>query len=378
MEISRKIQDHLNFTFEAEEEADENEIFNKPEISGRSIIFPYPCNDTRNCSPYKVFIDVGYYRFELWGAQGGDGRYVNSPNIREDSGGKGAYVRGNIKITEPKTFFLYIGGRGGDNYQITQLSHGFGGYNGGQDGGADLHDGGADDLDEFGIPESSAGGGGSTDIRLEKGFSREALISRIIIAAGGGGAASTDVAGKDTVDYRGGHGGTLNSSVYNKITYGASQIGYQLWNGSRPLSLGFYDNEFRNISGGSIGGGGGGYFGGSRYTEEECIETKIDICAGGPGGSSYISGYSGCNSVSINNEELVHTNSSIHQSKIIFFNSEMIDGSEIKHSGSGKIKITFLQPLFLTKPNSTNYFHLYLFMSAILITHSHRFKSSKL
>ena len=53
--------------------------------------------------------------------------------------------------------FLYIGGKGEDQTGNARGSYGVGGYNGGGNGGADTCE---DD------PESNAGGGGATDVRL--------------------------------------------------------------------------------------------------------------------------------------------------------------------------------------------------------------------
>ena len=357
---------YINYTFD---DPNEEPVY-EPEVKGHSITFPYPCNDTNICSPYAVSFKPGHYLFELWGAQGGDSRYVNSPTIRKDSGGKGAYVRGSIRLSESITFYLYIGGRGGDNWQITNSSHGIGGYNGGKDGGADLYDlgynislGYDDSLINTSIPESSAGGGDATDIRIEPGLLKESLVSRIIIAAGGGGGASTNIIEKPNepyVDYRGGHGGALKSYVFNNATKGASQTAYIFGEGSEPLSI-------KEGEGGSIGGGGGGHFGG--YSIQEYNSSYVVICAGGPGGSSYISGYPGCNSVKLEDGNITNTNSSTHESTFVFYNSKMVYGNETNHMGSGKIKITFLRPLIIT--NNIKKIHIqfkYLFMFIISIT----------
>ena len=341
MRESREILKYLKYAFQ-----NEKDPYYKPEPDGLSITFPYPCNDTSKCSPYRVTIQPGYYRFELWGAQGGDGRYVNEYTIRKDSGGKGAYASGNIYIDKERVFYLYIGGRGGDNWQVTKQSHGIGGYNGGQDGGADLNDTGIEPGDNPGprIPDSSAGGGGATDIRLIEGNSTEALVSRIIIAAGGGGGASTNGGDNWSFNYRGGHGGGLNSSVFAGIISGANQTGCVFGQGSSPLSINVIPPNI--YTGGCIGGGGGGYYGGCVHDEKYYVNfSASELTIGGPGGSSYISGHPGCMSVQLTDAgELEHIDSPYHNSGLVFKNTTIVDGSIEKHSDSGLIKITLLSP----------------------------------
>ena len=101
-------------------------------------------------------------------------------------------------------------------------------------------------------------------------------------------------------------------------------------------------------SGGSGGGGGGFYSGsgGSRLNNGKWP---------GGGGSSYISGYAGCNSVENNgNGAVIHTGSANHYSGYIFKSSKMIDGrtsmptidgksSQIGNSGDGYAKITLIE-----------------------------------
>ena len=362
-----EILDYLNYTFLDDTVS---EPYHKPEPHRRSITFHYPCNDTNDCEPFRVTIKPGFYRFELWGAQGGDGRYVNEYTIRKDSGGKGAYASGSIHIKEERDFYFYIGGRGGDNWQVTKASHGIGGYNGGQDGGADLNDPGIEHGQPAhgNIPDSSAGGGGATDIRLIQGNSTEALVSRIIIAAGGGGGGSTNGSNVYAVNYHGGHGGGLSSSVIPYIISGANQTGCVFGQGSFPFSFDTLSSTLKY--GGAIGGGGGGYYGGCVWDEKYYAALNTtSILVGGPGGSSYISGHPGCNSVNISaNGELEHTDSPNHISDLIFKNTKMIDGSIEKHSDSGLIKITLLQPPFITKGYSIFTNHIFLIYTILIRT----------
>ena len=96
-----------------------------------SFLFQYPCIDTTSCKPYNVLLEKGLYKFELWGAEGGLGRYQNTPNLRENSAGKGAYVSGLINIPSSTNIFVYIGGKGEDQSSIEQNAFGRGGWNGG-------------------------------------------------------------------------------------------------------------------------------------------------------------------------------------------------------------------------------------------------------
>ena len=77
----------------------------------------------------------GYYRLQVWGAQGG---YVSNPN----NGGKGGYAEGIIHLDKGESISVYVGGSGNT-----------GGLDGGWNGG--------------GAGIGFNGGGGATDIRVE-------------------------------------------------------------------------------------------------------------------------------------------------------------------------------------------------------------------
>ena len=88
--------------------------------------------------------------------------------------------------------------------------------------------------------------------------------------------------------------------------------------------------------------GGGGYYGG----------TSIRGAGASGGGSSFISGYEGCDAIFENSTEdtIFHSNQPIHYSRFVFFNSMMLGGKEkmpeptggysIGHTGHGAAKIT--------------------------------------
>ena len=85
-----------------------NESLGKPNVVKikNSLTFYYPCVNTSICSPYEMSLSPGLYKFELWGAQGGDARYQNVQDMRKGSGGRGAYVSGILQINTTRTFYL--------------------------------------------------------------------------------------------------------------------------------------------------------------------------------------------------------------------------------------------------------------------------------
>ena len=354
---------------------DENcfENVKKDELANKYHFF-YPCNSTSFCKPYNVTLQRGIYKFELWGAQGGDGRKPNNKTLNKGTAGRGSYSSGVINIHISGTeLFLYIGGRGEDQIGTEQGAFGKGGYNGGGDGGIDKYD--------PKYPESAAGGGGATDIRLvynEEFNDTSSLKSRIIVAAGGGGAVSSDKIDCEYSeegidgdflcenwengiwsDYRGGPGGTLNGYRLNSAVYTGNQTSGSFGVGTNGLSMGIYYVNNETIWGGSTGGGGGGYFGGTSITENPNIPW---LYGGGAGGSSYVSGCNSCRSVNIScDDEVVTTENTVHYSGLRFYRIQMMsgienftspDGNQEKgHAGNGHITITYLRAI----ENTSNY-----------------------
>lgn len=175
------------------------------------------------------------------------------------------------------------------------------------------------------------------------------LRSRIMIAAGGGGAGAR---GEGYGDGNGGYGGGLTGAngqlVNSTVAYG-SYPGY----GATQIAGGSI-NVYNNVSGnivtvdyiGTFGAGGGtiyvgggaGYYGGGGMSH-----------GGGGGGSSFISGYTGCNAV---NASGAHTGQPNHYSGYTFSSSLMIagnssmpkptGGTETGHTGNGYGRITLV------------------------------------
>ena len=196
------------------------------------------------------------YRVQCWGASGG----MDQRSVGNVYGGSGGYCAGLLALNEGDVLYVYTGGAGGDETGVGNPVM-WGGYNGG--GSGPLSGG------------SSGGGGGATDVRLVGGSwdNPEGLASRLIVAAGGGGGGSTSAA------YSGDAGGLTGSTSRGNngtiIVAGATQTA------AGPLG-GFGYGGSSPYAG---GGGGGGYYGGGATAQTDMS---------GSGGSSYISGYTGC------------------------------------------------------------------------------------
>jgi len=263
----------------------------------------------------------GDYKIELWGSQGG---YYSS--YSDSNGANGGYTSGDIFLNKDNNLYIYVGGRS-DGKNQTVFNNGLsssGGWN----------------------------GGGSTDVRLINGNwdSFNSIKSRIMVAGAGGTYYTTGVAGPGGgligYDGNGGIGGTQTS-------FGTS--GY-----SPQASFGIANAGCT---------GGNGYYPGTGAT-----------CANGSGGgSSFISGYSGCNAISVDStaNNVIHTNQPNHYSGKVFTNSIMIDGKgcnwssgsaancganqvqpngtkTVGHAGNGYARITLLSKERLIKVPSSS------------------------
>jgi hypothetical protein len=268
----------------------------------------------------------GYYQLEAWGAKGGF--QTGFPN----SGwavGSGGYVKGTLYLKQSQKIHVYVGefsNRGNVDGSLV------GSWNGG--GGC------------MGI--YSGMGGGATDFRLKDGAwnSAQGLNSRIMVAGGGGGSGNRDA---NAVADRG-HAGGLNG--YNSKDP-ASMGGTQINGGSSTAAIVAGDGYSENAKSGTFGaggysgtlnycgGGGGGYYGGAG--------NGYRLGGQGSGGSSFISGMTGCIAINPNSTsepraqdsgpEVVKTmlnynNATFGASptwpdgaEIIFTNCSMIDGA---------------------------------------------------
>ena len=270
---------------------------------------------------------AGDYMIECWGAQGS--------NMLDKAGGKGGYCKGTVKLPH-RTIYIYVGAQSG----------GFGG--------------GGVTTDSQRAAHYGNDGGGATDVRLVKGSTYKefnSLMSRIIVAAGGGGANHRNTVGEDPQwgQGDGGYGGGLNGGDGlrddNTMSWTSANLQYIcLCYGANQTSGGKHLRSYRNSSGkfdsfsidshlgGKFGyaatapatfvqtGGGGGYYAGGSAGH-----------VGGSGGSSFISGHSGCDAISESSTEnaIVHTGQPNHYSRLVFTDTQMIDGAHKMPSPSG-------------------------------------------
>ena len=250
----------------------------------------------------------GTYKIELWGASGANKKDSND-------GGKGAYTSGEIKLVKNTKFYIYTGEKG-INWSSNKT---FGTYSfNGASGGSYACNGVYNHY-----------GGGATDIRLigENWDSDISLNSRIMVAAGGGAGGS--------LNSHGGAGGGI-TGYGDFCTTGATQT-----EGGGP-SKGFFDKAGSPVYTGNICngndryGGGSGYYRGGVNTNTSVGNAGANYWCGGAGGSSFISGHTGCVAITSEKDQTPKNgcitgtsdnNCSIHYSNKVFTNTKMIDGT---------------------------------------------------
>ena len=142
-------------------------------------------------SQQSITLQPGKYRFETWGAQGGDGsRSLQGSQLCP--GGLGGYAVGEITFSTSTTLYISVGGQGlvGSTTAIDKA----GGWNGGGNG------------EGYSSDRGGGSGGGATHIATAPGLlstlnSNQTAV--FIVAAGGGGA------GPDNNDFGGAGGGLI-------------------------------------------------------------------------------------------------------------------------------------------------------------------------
>ena len=280
---------------------------------------------------------TGTYKIECWGAQGGS---TYAP------GGKGGYTCGNLRLSKGIPLYIYVGPT------TSGISPVFNCGSSASTGSSDVY---------------VSPGGGATDVRLQNGDWNDfnSLKSRIIVAAGGGGGVVYSSSPQIVGGYAGGlqagpvkyvyylgagscpvfdskNGVTVQTSTNGPIK-DLSEEGYSNNNGKLVTST---YSIFGNYNNPPVGCGSG-YYGGISYGEGCTVYN-------GMGGSSFISGYIGCNAIKESStvDNIVHTGLPDHYSGYIFANSIMIAGNaqmpsprgstETGHTGNGYARITFV------------------------------------
>ena len=283
-----------------------------------SYILEKPFDYSSAVQTFTVKVD-GYYKMQVWGAQGGYGYSSGSTTFVPGNGG---YSEGTIKLNAGDILYVHTGGQGTNG---TSQSIKNGGVNGGGNSGYNY----------------AGAGGGGTDFRINT----DSLYARVIVAGGGGGAAYYS-------GYAGGYGGGTsggNGTGYSSYTAkGASQTaggaatGYTYSGTTGSFGQGgaaYTSTNTYNLSG---GGGGGWYGGGSGGYRGHSTYYYYGVSGGG-GGSGYVytsstaSNYpSGC----LLNSSYYLVNASTIAGNTAF--TSPTGGTETGHAGNGYAKVTFV------------------------------------
>ena len=298
-----------------------------------SVTYNYTYNTNKTYYTFNPTEEGLNYTMQCWGASGGGSR--GDANLCA-TGGKGGYVYGELALGEKRQFFVYVGGKGAD---AEVMKNAAGGWNG---GGSGTYDGGGSVGDE-GDDESAGGGGGATDIRLTNGTwnNFNSLKSRIMVAGGGGG-------GAYYYCYGGGGGGldglysvtaSMDGTVKARNTDsspGTQTTGYKFGQGQSG------GHNYKNWA---SAGGGSGYYGATADQTTTSNSIVNAVCeSASAGGSSFVSGLSGCiaiqeSSTESNIKQSNAADQSVHYSGLKFDNAKTIagDSSMPNPEGSGNI-----------------------------------------
>ena len=278
---------------------------------------------------FLAVLQKGLYKIECWGAAGGIGC---QNGVHSTQGGPGAYTSGKLFLNKKTKFFCFVGGKGADG-SSEKNTRAQGGFNGGGMG-EDINDN-----------DGSGAGGGATDIRYINGswYDTVSLSSRIMVAAGGSGSAFSE---------NGAPGGDLNGYIKTGDDIDDIVKSDTGQNGGYDQGRG-EDGKPHHFTPSS--GAGGGYYGGKAG---EGIEKPV-YQAVSSSGSSYISGYPGCDP----NNMYIFTDTVMKNGNKEFFSPS--GQIEKGHSGNGFILITLLSPI--DNLTCQNHFP-YLLTSCLFVT----------
>lgn len=207
---------------------------------------------------YNVPTD-GYYKIEVWGAQGGS--YNSSYK-----GGYGGYAIGIVELIKNQAIYINVGGQGSFSLVASSSTSVInGGYNGGGNGTS----GG----DGTSYSACGGGGGGATHVATVSGVlsTLSSSINNILIVAAGGGGVAVDSYDSYVYSYSGGNGGGISG---NKVSGESTTCTVGTQTSGNLFGVG---GNYASLTHGAAGGGGG-YYGG----------TGGGVNAPGCGGSGYI------------------------------------------------------------------------------------------
>jgi hypothetical protein len=286
---------------------------------------------------YTLVFDPGVYTITLWGGCGGLDGYAQLPEIGEGASGYGEYrsqggnVYGTFSPATKTTLYGYVGSKGRVYY---------GGWNGGGNGGKDTY---GNEPYFWG-----GGGGGATDLRVTPGAWNDdtSLNSRVMIAAGAGGQAvwmgtmgrscsivgeagsdNYAASGQGTYGAISGRGGTQTAGGAGGVPY----TNYMVYGLAGSFGQGANGVNYTGASYHASGAGGGGYYGGGSGS----VAGSGHAAAAGGAGSSFISGYAGCQAITSVGDRTPKADAN-HYSGIVFTNGGMGLGGNL---GNGLIII---------------------------------------
>ena len=249
----------------------------------------------------------GYYKMQVWGAQGGSYSSYN--------GGAGGYSEGVVYLTAGTNLYVYVGGQPTSTSSTSAAITG--GFNGG--GQARVHS-------YSGTTSYSQAGGGASDFRI----GTDSLYARVIVAGGGGGSSSIDAL---TTKYGGGSSGGSPSSAFaasqtaggTNGTFGTGANGY----------ISGYNYKYAS------GGGGGGWYGGGAVNAQS--DTATDYLNQNGGGSGYI--YTSSTAANYPSGCLLNSSYYLINASTIAGNTSFpspTGGTETGHTGNGYAYLTYV------------------------------------
>ena len=256
-----------------------------------------------------ILAKAGYYKLEVWGAQGGYGYSTTY------YGGYGGYSVGIIKANRNASVYTVVGGQGTNAASMGISS---GGYNG---GGAGSGVGGANvSFDKY-----AGGGGGATHIATTGGLLKTLSSNRsAVLIVAGGGSGGFYYAYLSALQGPGHCGGGIQdcgglATQDSGYAFGQGMIGEGV-GGSTP---------------GGVNGGGGGWYGGDRYSS---------FSSGG--GSGYIASSNLISSSSITKHMTCYSCTTDSNAATLTYSNTTTPTStptaDVARSGNGYARITYL------------------------------------